>query len=1125
MMRKNRSFADPARSRLSLYIIYFVTFAIIFSNITIFKSSIVGFVSSIIYVYVSSVLCGNIFFRDEVFWHKIMFGFFVFIVALSFAGAVTLALYRLTTVLILLVLFIITFLLVALDVKIYGFKVVSINTKNVTGVGSENRKVKKRRFILVKENIFQSLYLAFVVLCFLALVLSRSEETVSIWAVMHPAFLPFFFIATLLLLAVLLSKTRTGLKLFFVLVHSLLVHSFLIIVLNLGLQGDVWYTLGWTRDIVNTGQSLSSLFDYVSGGTSFSVFQMFYFVSRKRVLQALVPIFANMFGVDIYWSQVFLTPALWSLFVPFLIYKIVKSLGGRESDAILGAFLSLMMPTLIWWGATTLPDTLGKVFFLLTVYLGLRFLSSHETSLRQTFLVFILPFVAFLAHFMDGILSFIALFLVLSLKMYRNTDKMSTKVLLMIITVLCMSFLPLSLFALGEVYPGASYMRVSFSLEKLYQTDVLSLIFGDYVNYPFSEILPKILVPALGFVGIIYVAIFVPKRRLVRSAMLFLLLMEIVFLMDYRITNYGMLNVPFSAGRIRVYRDLLILPFAAMLGVGLLENFYRKLQGLSFHIYRRHFTSLGVISFVLVSSLITSGFAVLATTNAYTLKPIMNPTPYEVEAIRYIHRTTPEQYVTIADPVFVNLAYGILGGVYSGYYLRQSSLFYAMYIEPSAEVLEGAMAKTGASVAYFVISIRYQRFFSSIVKSAQEIFETYAVFGDGKLYVFRYPPREQELAISLIVDSGNYSRINYTVEYELNFTQALLGIPHGHLDPNSISVIDPSGSEVPASLENFQAWFENGSSSDNWSDGVSHDDVLTFTAQFTNATPELRRLSLDTSKRDEGKSTIDTTKYKYMEVKWKENYDGVAAVRFGFWKKTNGVWEAKYKWAWPSPQWSIWSHDISFLNGTLGGLDFDVFDADPYTWAGSYELDIDWIRFVSDTGTIRWLYNSTTKTIEEYQILYDFLANTETDNSDGSPKKSEFVFNKNETIPPPSVSLMPSVSLTIKIVDLLGQPVSDAKVEIGDLEQSLITDADGLADFFVSQGQWLVKVSREGVAGEGTIEVLLNSVSIQRLGVVVFDGVVLDLWRSVLFVGLIIVTCIFLLFLLHKKLIAGLMQF
>jgi len=361
----------------------------------------------------------------------------------------------------------------------------------------------------------------------------------------------------------------------------------------------------------------------------------------------------------------------------------------------------------------------------------------------------------------------------------------------------------------------------------------------------------------------------------------------------------------------------------------------------------------------------------------------------------------------------------------------------------------------------------------------------------------------------------------------LNFTQALLGIPHGHLDPNTIGVFNPSGSEAPTSLENFQAWFENGSSSNNWSDGVSDGDVLNFTVQFVDANPEnieRRQLRYVKFEKYGGNLTIDATKFKYIEVKWKENYDSVAAVRFGFWKKTNDDWEAKVQWAWPHPQWSIWSHDISYLDGTLVGLDLDVFEAEPYTWEGSYELNIDWIRFVSDTGTIRWLYNSTTKTIEEYQILYDFLENTEIDNLDGLPEKSEFVFNKSETIPPPSVSLMVPTSLVIKTVDLMGQPISDVKVEIKELDVGLMTDMDGLTRFIVPQGQWSVMISKNDVINEGTIDVLLPSVSIQTLNLIKIDGLVLDLWKAVLFGSISIVACMFLLFLIHKKVIAGLMH-
>jgi hypothetical protein len=69
---------------------------------------VVGFISSVIYVYLSSFLLGNVLFRDEVFWHRIVFGFSFFIVLLALGGSVALALYVLTDKIIVLLLFAIT---------------------------------------------------------------------------------------------------------------------------------------------------------------------------------------------------------------------------------------------------------------------------------------------------------------------------------------------------------------------------------------------------------------------------------------------------------------------------------------------------------------------------------------------------------------------------------------------------------------------------------------------------------------------------------------------------------------------------------------------------------------------------------------------------------------------------------------------------------------------------------------------------------------------------------------------------------------------------------------------------------------------------------------------------------
>ena len=114
MINKARLFVSPM---FNIIFIYFFSFLAIFFNATIIGSPIVGFVASMIYVYMSSVLCGNIFFKNEVFWHKILLGFSVFILLLSLVASVVLGVYKLTSFMTLLVLFAIMSFLIILNVS------------------------------------------------------------------------------------------------------------------------------------------------------------------------------------------------------------------------------------------------------------------------------------------------------------------------------------------------------------------------------------------------------------------------------------------------------------------------------------------------------------------------------------------------------------------------------------------------------------------------------------------------------------------------------------------------------------------------------------------------------------------------------------------------------------------------------------------------------------------------------------------------------------------------------------------------------------------------------------------------------------------------------------------------
>jgi len=480
---------------------------------------------------------------------------------------------------------------------------------------------------------------------------------------------------------------------------------------------------------------------------------------------------------------------------------------------------------------------------------------------------------------------------------------------------------------------------------------------------------------------------------------------------------------------------LIFVPFAAtMIGVLIGKIHEMTPQSFSIRTWTVRRSSFRLSMVVLAFSLIFSAYVVEATREAWSIKPSLNPTQYEVEAILYIDRNTEGKYVVVGDAVFRYLAQGILGFKSRGTYLYYT-YFGQLLTRPSVDVMVNVMNEANASVAFFVVSNRLQNpSLDTVVTSTKEVLDIYAILGEGKLYIFSYPGVEPEMAIPLEIDSGNETRINYVLEYEVNWTRELQLLPRAHLDSNSVRVVASDGSEVPSQHENFQGWFDDCSTSANWSEGSSDNDVLTFTAHFNATTIEMKRLTYTEFDMSGGDLRVDASKYKYLEIKWRVNFEKIASIRVDLWNEGVSGWKSMTTWATPSMEWKIWRFDISSLvNDTLGGLYFDVFKSKPYTWQGDFMVYIDWIRFVGDTGIVRFLYNGTANSVEQYRIEYNTLENTESGNEDGLPKPSysDAIFSTDQdTGNPPSISSTVPVSLTIRAIDLLNQPISEVTVDV-----------------------------------------------------------------------------------------------
>jgi hypothetical protein len=127
------------------------------------------------------------------------------------------------------------------------------------------------------------------------------------------------------------------------------------------------------------------------------------------------------------------------------------------------------------------------------------------------------------------------------------------------------------------------------------------------------------------------------------------------------------------------------------------------------------------------------------------------PTIYEMEAVSYISSTATRRFVVVSDTLFSNLAIGLLGIDWGflgerqkgsfGYPLWEFPIqqdFTRMVDQPSLEILDDAIEFASAEEAYLVISIRNPKF-NETVEKMLEMLPVDRTFGDGKLYIFKYP--------------------------------------------------------------------------------------------------------------------------------------------------------------------------------------------------------------------------------------------------------------------------------------------------------------------------------------------------------------------------------------------------
>jgi hypothetical protein len=605
------------------------------------------------------------------------------------------------------------------------------------------------------------LYLVLIVFSFFLLVVSQTGEARTVWQVLNPAFLPTLFVATFFLLTILLfTSEKTAYKLLFLIVHSILIHSLFSIIFPAGDLSGQQIVLGQTRRVFDN-TVLHGLSGWPTTSLGVLIVEMFEGINLQA---ALTTVIARMLSIDILYVHLFYIPVLWGVFVPLAAFLIVRAIGGGEKVSVLSSLLVSVFPYAIYFGAISVPNSLGFIFFFYSLYFMLKYLSSNDSKTKYMMVAFSL--FSFLAHYLTGVVTLSLVLLAVAFKSYEREKRplpATAKISLVLTFIVCLSLLPLSFIYLGFF---GSTARPVFTLDKFSELptgEILGLFFLGELIYGFDlkTIILIVIGPLLAFFYMLYLLYRSKKNHgaLHIVGVSFLFMAFLIILIDYRILKIFMSGLPLNEERLWVFQDLIAVSFLALAihaVVSAINAFKSKsptslaLAGLKPSKKNSVSVSSLLLTLNVLILLLLAGWMTASLSAAYPQIAPLQTTWYELEAVKYIDENTNEKYVVIGD-VWTIYAGEVIVGINNprAYYFGEfdktgHDLFANMSMNPSPQWLLLAMNYTDTTVAYFIVTEPRvgEEEFNSVVSLALQNAQLTVISIPGvpleKLYVFSY---------------------------------------------------------------------------------------------------------------------------------------------------------------------------------------------------------------------------------------------------------------------------------------------------------------------------------------------------------------------------------------------------
>lgn len=523
--------------KIFFYLASIVVLILLYFNLLHWGSGWLGFFVFILFFILNSILWRKILggafdMKRRDFIVKLYALFCVFLI-LSFVSSIWVVWYKITPLIIWII-----FLLS----QVIGEGLLLITKKSHASrnflLESIGCKYSLPKSVVIKKHVLY--IISFIVLWVTGfLMLSRGRGTsvlMSPWQVINKYYILVFFFLTLVLFLICLSRHKVKLIVFFLIMHSVLLHMYLPASSNNPWGGDVWRHVAVENKLMQGEFHTPVLFGPEAKWREVINIELpeallipnKYFYGQLWGSSVLL---SSVLGINLFFINIWLMPILWGVMISIIMFRIGRLLfGSWKSGLLLALFVSVLFPFQAL-GGLTLPVSLGYLTFFFVLMLWLQYLRDGNKMQRN--IVFFFAFLMLFGYSLHFVLIWLVIGLSLLIQHFArealpHKDIFQNNFLRTSLVSLGIGFL-IILFPMLEYILGSSIFTKSIDLvSKTVQVvgqfsgwyfasairphDILTgnIIFNHTPNYSFvSSIFMDFRWPVMVFFLLIYVTVFI----------------------------------------------------------------------------------------------------------------------------------------------------------------------------------------------------------------------------------------------------------------------------------------------------------------------------------------------------------------------------------------------------------------------------------------------------------------------------------------------------------------------------------------------------------------------------------------------------------------------------------------